>query len=63
MKGRNELHLNASTMKEAAQMWLDAHFRDGRAPIVDSVSYQAGSGGSTYRLVLVEREEPEAEAK
>lgn len=63
MKGRNELHLNASTMKEAAQMWLDAQFKIGCSPAVDYVSYQAGNGGSVYVLQLVERAEPEAEAK
>ena len=42
MKGHNSLELNEATMIEAIQYWLNAQFRDGKAPVVKGVKSQNG---------------------
>lgn len=57
MKGTNLLNLNEATMIEAVQFWLNAQMKDGKAPIVTSVSFSREHGSSTRFDVRVEEAE------
>lgn len=43
MNGNNEIHLNQATMMEAAQMYFDSTFREGKSPKVGSIKMERAS--------------------
>ena len=57
MIGNNEMKLNHACIVEAVQMWLDAQMKDGKSPIVESISGSGSYGAQEFTVKIVEKKE------
>ena len=51
MRGKNEIHINQATMRQAMQLWLDDQFKS--APKVTDVRRNTNGGQPTDQFIVV----------